>query len=267
MKKRNNLWWGLVLVCVGALLLLDNLGLLQSLNISAGQLILSVGLITLGIWILWDSTHKPDFETEELTIPFENSEHAHVRMDFGAGELVVNGGAPSRTLLSGTFEGGVSHNVTHDGGTTRVRLSAPSIMMARWSWGPVFHRTWTVALNNAIPMSMTVKAGASDTTLNLTDLHVTRLKLDVGASSIHVKLPARAGYTEVRGSSGVESVNIEVPEGVAARIRTSGALASISVDRSRFPRIEGAHQSPNYETASNKVDIKLDVGVGSISIQ
>lgn len=266
MKRQNHLWWGIVLVCIGALLLLDNLGLLRPLNISAGQLILSVGLIAVGARILWASTHRPDFETETLSIPLEGDEQAHLRMDFGAGALRLAGGAPADTLLNGTFEGGVGHDVARAGGETRVRLSAPSITTMPWDWGPTYRRTWTVALNGTIPLSITLKAGASDTTLDLTNLRVTRLKLDVGASATHVKLPASAGYTEVRGSSGAASLDIKVPEGIAAHIRTSGALASISVNTARFPRSESGYRSPDYETASNKVDIKLDVGVGSITI-
>ena len=239
MRKRSNLWWGLILVCVGGLLLLDNLGLLRWLNISAGQLILSVGLISFGVWILWASTHQPEFETEELSIPLESGEQAHVRLDFGAGELIVKSGAHASTLLSGTFDGGVDHTVSDDNGTTRVKLSSPPFISVPWNWGPTFRRTWDVAMNNSVPMTMTVKAGACDTKLDLTDLRVTRLKLDVGASSTTVKLPINAGYTEVRGSSGAASVDLRVPEGVAARIRTSSAIASVSVDKSRFPRVEG----------------------------
>jgi len=46
--RRSNLWWGIILVCAGALLLLDNLGVLAPLNIKAGPLIFSLALIGLG---------------------------------------------------------------------------------------------------------------------------------------------------------------------------------------------------------------------------
>jgi hypothetical protein len=263
--RRSNLWWGIILVCAGALLLLDNLGVLAPLNIKAGPLIFSLALIGLGAWTLWASQQRHNFTTEELNIPLEGEE-VHVNLDFGAGELRVAGAALSETLLSGTFEG-VEYDVSHEGGRQRVRLSSPSFTGPYWVVGPGQHRRWTMALNNAVPLTITVKTGASDARLDLSDLQVTRLKLESGANSTRVIAPAHAGYTEIRGASGAASLSVEIPEGVAARIRTGGALASISIDRERFPNIEGEYRSPDYETAANKVDIKLEMGVGSISVR
>ncbi len=261
--RRSNLWWGIILVCAGALLLLDNLGVLAPLNIKAGPLIFSLALIGLGVWTLWAAQRRSSFTTEELNIPLEGEE-AHVSIDFGAGELRVMGGAPGGMLLSGTFEG-VEYDVSREDRRQRVRLSSPSFVGPHI--GPEQHRSWTMALSNAVPVTMNVKTGASSARLDLTDVQVTRLKLESGANSMHVIAPAHAGYTEIRGSSGAASLNVEIPEGVAARIRTTGVLASISVDRERFPHVEGEYRSPNYESAANKVDIKLDMGVGSISIR
>ena len=263
--KRSNLWWGIILVCIGALLLLDNLGVLAPLNIKAGPLILSLALIGLGTWTLLAAQRRGNFATEELSIPFEGEE-AHVNLDFGAGELRVHGAALGETLLSGTFEE-VEHDVSYKGGHQRVRLSSPPFAGPHWIIGPWQHRRWTVALNDAVPLTLTVKTGASDVRLDLTDVQVTRLKLESGANAMHVIAPAHAGYTEIRGSSGAASLSVEIPKGVAARIRTSGALASISVDRERFPKMEGDYRSPDYETAANKVDVTLEMGVGSITVR
>jgi hypothetical protein len=265
MIHNKRVWWGVVLIGIGVLFLLDNLGLLAPLHISAGQLIFSLALIGFGVWILWASTHgRSNFVTEELNIPLEADE-AHVRIDFGAGELIVKGTTPGGTLLSGTFDG-VEHQVTREDTIQRVRLESPLLSFPHWNFGPAYHRRWSMALTLAVPLSLTVKTGACDTKLDLSDLRVTHLKIETGASSTHIITPAHAGYTEIRGSSGAASMDIEIPEGVAARIRTGGALASVSVDRERFPKVEGEYRSPNYETASNKVDIKLEVGVGSFSI-
>ena len=262
--RRSNLWWGVILICAGALFLLDNLGVLAPLNIKAGPLIFSLALIGLGAWTLWASQRRYNFTTEELSIPLEGEE-VQVNLDFGAGELRVQGAALGETLLSGTFEG-VEYDVAQEGARQRVRLSSPPFVGPQWVIGPGQHRRWTMALNNAVPLAISVKTGASDARLDLSDLQVTRLKLESGANSTRLIAPAHAGYTEIRGSSGAASVSVEIPEGVAARIRTGGALASVSVNRERFPHVEGEYRSPDYETATNKVDLKLEMGVGSISV-
>jgi len=60
---------------------------------------------------------------------------------------------------------------------------------------------------------------------------------------------------------------MRVPSGVAARIRASGGLAEIHVDRGRFPRAGGVYQSADYDTAPNRVDIDVEAGVGSVNIR
>ena len=59
---------------------------------------------------------------------------------------------------------------------------------------------------------------------------------------------------------------MEVPPGVAARIRTRMALGSSQIDETRFPRIGDVYQSLDYGTAANHVDIDASGGVGSLRI-
>jgi hypothetical protein len=148
-----------------------------------------------------------------------------------------------------------------------VRVWTPPVVLGPWPLGPGSHRQWDLRLAPSLPLSLTVKNGASDTRLDLRDLHVTHLRIESGASSTDVVLPAHAGYTEVRGSSGAASLTLRVPEGVAARIRTSGGLSSTTVDQARFPRRGNVYESPDYETAEHRVDVRLDMGVGSIDVR
>jgi hypothetical protein len=117
-----------------------------------------------------------------------------------------------------------------------------------------------------VPLSLKCETGASKSALDLRDLKVTELELETGASSTEVTLPANAGYTRVKVEAGAARVDIRVPGGVAGRIRTSAGLASIAVDETRFPGIDNRYQSPDYETAINKVDIVVETGVGAVSI-
>lgn len=268
MIKRKSLFWGILLLGIGALLLLDNMGTLDPLNVGAWDLIWPLVLIYLGIWVLWNVQSGADqFETEELAIPLEGAEVAHLTLDYGAGRLTVQSAAEAGNLLDGTFDG-VRHEVRREAGRVDVTLASPSVTFGPWPWGPApgQPRRWALNLSDAVPLTLDLDTGASDAHLDLTDLRVTRLSLSTGASTTRIDLPRNAGATEVRGSSGASTLRIHVPEGVAARIRTSGALASVNVDRKRFPRQEGVYQSPNYETAENKVDIQLDMGAGTISI-
>ncbi|HOT91057.1 MAG TPA: DUF5668 domain-containing protein [Anaerolineae bacterium] len=262
----KRLFWGVILVVIGGLLLLDNLGVLAPLRISFKQLLFPLALIGFGAWILWASTHaQAAFATQEVSIPLEADE-AQVNIDFGGGELIVAGRASAATLLSGTFDG-VEYHVTSENGVQRVHLTSPLLNFPRLNFGMATPRRWAMALNPDVRLSLGIKTGACDVRLDLRELRVSRLTVETGASSTHIIAPAHAGYTEIRGSSGAASISVEVPEGVAACIHVAGALSSISVDQGRFPHVGGEYRSPDYETAPNKVDIKLEGGVGTFSVR
>jgi hypothetical protein len=90
--------------------------------------------------------------------------------------------------------------------------------------------------------------------------------LQTGASETRVLLPRAAGATRVRAEAGAASLILEVPAGVAARIRTRMALGNSRVDEARFPRVGDGYESPDYATAVNRIDVDVQGGVGSVRI-
>ena len=121
-------------------------------------------------------------------------------------------------------------------------------------------------LTAAVPLDLKVDAGASQAVLDLRDLRVRSLELQTGASETRVRLPRAAGATTVRAQAGAASLTIEVPTGVAARIRTRMALGSAQIDQTRFPPTVGGYGSPDYATSANRVDIDVGGGVGSLRV-
>lgn len=267
--RKSTLFWAVILILVGLLLLLSNLGLL---DVDIWSLIWPLLLIAFGLSILWGVLFGgPSVETEEVAIPLEGASQARVRVKHGAGRLRVDASAGQDNLISGTFGGGLEHRERRDGDTLNVemRLSGrafPDIFFP-WMWGPGSMLDWTFGLNGRVPLSLQVEAGAGEARLDLTELQVTDLRLQTGASSTSLTLPANAGHTRAKIEAGAASVTVRVPPDVAARIRAEGGLASINVDRNRFPREGGLYRSPDYDTAANKVDLHIEAGVGSIDVR
>jgi hypothetical protein len=267
--RKSSLFWGGILIVIGALLLLNNLGVL---DVNLWSLIWPLFLIALGLWILWGFVAGPrSVEAKEVAIPLEGAGRARVRIRHGAGRLHVSTGAGPGELVTGTFGGGLDYRMRRDGDMLDVEMRVPSDgfppFFMPWNWGPGGALDWSFGLNSEIPLSLDLETGASDTRLDLTDLRVTDLRLKTGASATDLTLPANAGHTRVDIGAGVASVNIRVPSGVAARIRVKGGLAAITVDQNRFPRMGDTYQSTDYDTAPNKVDIDIETGVGSIDVR
>ena len=264
--RTDRLFWPLALIVLGGLFLLSNMGIIQ---VSIWGVFIPVLLILAGLSALLNSVGyaRRGGQTTSLSIPLEGDESARLHIKYGAGRMNLSGGAASGELLSGSFESGVDHHARRGGGRLDVTLSSSADMMTLpWGWDGS-HRTWDVRLNERVPLVLDIDVGAAESRIDLTNVRVTDLKLDTGASSSELWMPANAGQTHAKVSGGAASIKIKIPSEVAARIRWDGGLATISVDTNRFPQSGNTYQSPNYETAANKIDLKVDMGMGSVDIR
>lgn len=270
--RKSALFWGGILILFGTLLLLQNLDILP-LNI--WKLFWPLLLILLGLWTLWGVfAPRRAPESEQASIPLEGASRARVRVRHGAGRLTINAGAGSGELATGTFGGGLEYRAQRDAQADElnVKMRMPrrdDFFFAPWTWGGGGRGAldWSFSLNRDIPLALELKTGASETQLDLTDLRVADLRLQTGASSTDLTLPAQAGHTQVAIEAGAASITIRVPPGVAARVRATGGAASIDVDQSRFPRAGAVYQSADYDTAPNRVEMDIHVGAGSVDIR
>ncbi len=144
----------------------------------------------------------------------------------------------------------------------------PPQVFAPWDWFNLREGlAWAVHLNPTVPMKLWVDTGASSSHLNLARLNVRQLDLHTGASSVEVTMPAHAGRTTARVESGVASVDIRVPEGVAARITGNVGMGTLKVDEARFPRHNGTYETPDFMAASDRIELDIQGGVGAVSVR
>jgi hypothetical protein len=264
--RRGSLIWGLIIIIVGFMLLLGNLGLLP---VNAWQLIWPVVLIALGLSFLFGPRfYGTRAETRQVSIPIGNS-RAEIRLNHGAGQLEVAGAAPAGQLLSGTFEGGVEFDTQRGGEADRVQLNAPVGVIFPGFWmGSSRGYSWQIQFSPDTDFNMIFKTGASESRLDLSDLRVRDLRIETGASSTELIFPKNAGNTRAEIHAGAASVDIRIPEGVAGHIRVQSGLSGIKIDTTRFISVgNNEYQSPDFQTAANRADIYIETGVGSISVR
>ncbi len=262
--KRNTVFWGAILILVGALLLLDNLNILP---FSVWGLLWPLLLIAAGVWVLLGvSGSRRSVEAQQVSIPLEGEPAARIKLSHGAGELLVKGGAAPGYLLSGTFNGGVEYRSTREAGRQIVKLKSPLVFVAPWDMFSRNARLWSVELNGDIPLSLEIESGASSTRIDLTGVKLTDLELEVGASSADVSLPAGAGRTRVKIEAGAAAVTLRLPPQAEARVRYEGGLSSLNIDRARFAQSGNSYQTAGFDAATDRLDIDIESGVGSVTI-
>jgi hypothetical protein len=212
-------------------------------------------------------------ESRAYAQSFDGASRANVRLQFGAGDLTVGALEPGNgNLATATFSGRSSY-APEPMYRVRDSLGELAYLVSDRKLGlPFFrgeeHAQMSVRLAQTTPLVLNVEAGASDSLLDLSSLQVTHLDLQTGVADTRVRLPHAAGRTTVSVHGGVTDLMFEVPQGVAADIQVSDGMASRQIDERRFRPLGGGHyRSVDYDTAANRVDMQIELGIATLRIQ
>ncbi len=264
--RRGQLFWGSALVLWGLFLLADATGITLPNGSSLSSLFWPIALLLAGGWVLFGVFTRGNLETETASVDLQGASSANIKINHGAGELLIHSGAGMNEIARGTFAGGLLQKSTRNGDRLDVRMSPAKDFMDFPFFGPRNQIDWDVALNADIPISLTLQLGANKSMLDLRDVSITDLKLETGASETKLTLPSR-GRFHADLDLGAASLEVIVPEGLSARIHASIGAASLNIDETRFPHSNGYYQSRDYETAANAVDMTIDAGAASVKIK
>ena len=259
--KRDNIFWGTVLIIVGILLFLQTEGIIANVF----RYFWPLALILVGGWIILNVYWRPAAsEVETFSIPLGAAKSARIKFAHGAGQIEIGGGAPIGTALVGSAAAGMNKESRLDGDRLEVKVEAgPSFVPFVGPSGGI----WWFQLTQEVPLTLSVESGASSLNIDLKDVQATRIELKTGASNSNLVMPAR-GVSLLDVEAGAASVNIRIPEATAARIRAEQGVAAINVDTNRFPRLDsGFYQSPDFDTAVNRAEINIEAGLGSVSVK
>ena len=260
--RRGEVFWGALLVVLGALFWLKTAGVVT------GDVLgwfWPLCIMFAGIWILAGSGSYPrrGQPGASFTVPLQGAQEASLRIDHGVGRIVMTAGTSSGDFLTGASGVGMNKSVQLSGSRLDVRIEAgPSFIPFLGPEGGI----WEYQLNPSIPTSIDIHAGATRLDLDFTELQVKRFSFQGGASNLNLTLPARVDSTLVEVDAGAASIELRVPEGVSLRLRYK-SVGSLTIDESRFARRgDGLYQSADYDTGSHRADVTIDGGATSLRV-
>jgi hypothetical protein len=123
----------------------------------------------------------------------------------------------------------------------------------------------TISLHTEPLWDIKMDAAAAKIDFDLQPFKIDRIEIDGGASSMRIKLGDKHLHTNVRINAGVASVIIEVPEASGCEIHTSTALTKRSLS-GFFHEDNNTFRTENFDNATNKVFIRIDVAVSSFKV-
>lgn len=185
----------------------------------------------------------------------------------GAAEVTLRA-LPSgdRRLIQGTASSGRGRppepSFKVNGTTGRFELTEPSPTMV--GFGDIRGRIWDLAVARGVPLAVTVNGGVGRYTLDLAEVTLTSLDLDIGVGNAEAMLPANGRFA-VKVNGGVGSVTLHLPPGLAARVEADSGIGAVHV--TGIDKVgDGAWKSPDFDAATDRADITLDVGVGAVTV-
>lgn len=298
--------WGVLFLFFGVVLLLQSVGVLDweiwgtlwkfwpVFIVVAGLNILFrrrrpwlVGLITLAILgvCLWIAIlqHSPTLAHDlrhaegKYSMPLNGIERVDARIVYSAGGNILIGqlDARSQNLVevvdSHEFEQNPSAippesrptlvaDFKQAGGVASVSLEPINQeFWSRWRAG------WRISFSQQVPLNLDIHCDGSYIALDLQDLKINEVNLKTDACHGHLVLPAHVSTVNI--NSDVSNLEIEIPQGVFARIQPDVTLSMFNIDRVRFPQQGDSYESPGYDSATDKLLVKITCDVGRLTIK
>jgi cell wall-active antibiotic response 4TMS protein YvqF len=294
MEKRHvDLVGPTLLIGIGAILLLNNLGYLDwtvwdvlrlwpILLIGAGLEILLgrqsvwgslaaaailIALIAGGIW-LGTTGRARAFRGEVVDIGYarNNADAATIALDPAVSDITIGALVDSTALVEGTIQLNSNEELQRDlsdGPPVKVTLAS----MGNRPYGYISANArsiWQLRINSDLELDLDVDMGIGDAALDLSDLALEEGRFDFGVGRADATLPQNSDAT-VRVDGGIGTVIIRVPEGVGARVILDAGIVGRTLPPD-YRRNGDTYTSPGYDEADTQVDVTIGLGIGTIRV-
>ena len=276
-RNRPSIFWPLILVGAGTMLLLANLNILPwqswgalwrfwplllvllGLDVLIGRrstagavfstlliLILIGGIVAIGwfaedIPFLHGLLQPAELRTERVTFPLEGLDSASIFIDWTSMPFEVAALGESVNLIEGTVthRGELSFDARVHGSQARVRFDTGDAGFEWWreAVGGEVRPRCHVGLSPEIPMQIELDCGSGPGELDLSRLQIDELTLDCGSGPIDLELPS-ASSPNVTIDGGSGPLDITLPEGVGARVVLDSGSGPFLADQ-RFRLVGG----------------------------
>ncbi len=258
----SSLFWPVILIGVGVIWLLGNLGVIGQANIAVLFRLWPLLLILIGLDILFGRRSKaigallglgalalaivlmlvgpglglvPDMEVKERTFTetLNGAESAEVILNLSVGTNRIETASDDLIRAELTYIGEVTLTAS---GESRKRVVldqegdiASGLTFNPFGWFGIANQglRWEVWLHDNTPMSLELNGGVGDTNANLERVRLENLTANTGVGEFDITLPG--GTYDVKVNSGVGTVILDVPESSGVELIIHGGIGGVNV--------------------------------------
>lgn len=297
----RRIWRGVILILVGGLLLMGNLGFISRDLWSILFQIWPVILVALGLTMLLNNSRWAFVGPLVLvgvilyvalapSVPFRYSHHMGMGWyglqhssvytkpwdaSIKSGELQVELGVGDVTLF-GSEQQLLSSNISHHmharpiwtweqrGDRAVVRLKG-SRTRSRFMGDGGYEGS--IQLGSTIPWDGNLHMGVGSLNGDFRNVLLRKLDVEVGVGSIDITLPDKGIRGNVAIDGGVTSVNLRAPQGIGVRIRLASPVGVKNLEQAGLKKTDQYWISDNYDAAVSAYDIVISTGINKLSFE
>lgn len=263
-RRYRSLFWPLVLIAVGVVWLLGNLGVLSAANLSVLARLWPVILIAIGLDLLFGRRSpalgaaiglgavaliillmlvgpglgwSADVEvmTANYVEPLGDARSARVVLRAGVGNVTLRPLSDSANLFEAdlTYVGDLTYDVAGSAERT-INLSQRGAVQTSFNnmfglFNPTAQLKWDIRLNPAVPLALEISGGVGDTRLDLMDFDLTALNVSGGVGSLQLALPGGPERYSAQISGSTGDFDIRIEEGADLNLTVNGGVGSVAI--------------------------------------
>ena len=255
----NLIWrfWPLVLVAVGIDVLFGNRSTAGAI-LSAFLILAIIGAAAAAVFfadqlpVIARYTQESPWQTSQVEHPLGDYESAEVLIDWTSPPGYLGALSDSDLLIKGdiTYQGELYFDVKGKG--SRADLTLDTRTTSNWGIGPFQGNPgaeWEVYLTPEIPLDLKLDSGSGGCEFDLSELTLEELFLDSGSGSIDLILPEDQSFV-FKIDSGSGSVRIDIPEETGFRIELDSGSGSFNPGRG-FDLVSGEKRGDGVWESEN----------------
>lgn len=214
--------------------------------------------------------------THNLYEPLCGATIMKVEINPGDGNLIIDGFTGGEPVLA---SGALQYLENHGQPSSVVdtsRVPATYALKASGKGQPWFHfpwaacngaTEWQVHLNPNVSFDITAHSDGGNIKLDLSEMDITRVSADTGGGNMEVILPENSAGLSAVIKTGAGNVDVHIPAGIAARIHATSGLGKVIMAPGYIKVDANTYQSPDYDSATDKVEITASSGAGNVSVK
>ncbi|HEX9097735.1 MAG TPA: DUF5668 domain-containing protein [Candidatus Dormibacteraeota bacterium] len=301
MYRNRGLFFPLVLIAIGIIVLLANAGVLSPqalerlgdlwpllLVILGLQLILNytlprqqarlIGLGTTAVIVVAAVAYAALAPAAPFGIQrFDSSEQlgglkaARLDINYGAATIDVTAGGLGDALYQAhvDYPGGENPpTITLDRETGTLQIHESSTFSPFHLFGGQ-RRHVQLTVTDQVPWSIQIGGGAANLHLDLRHAQLSKLEISGGANQLDAQLSTPKGTVSISVSGGANNVTMVAPAASQWRVAVSGGVSAVTINGSASGNLGGdfEKQSPEYGSATDRFDIEISGGASHVDFR